>query len=89
MTYQKTDPEFLKLQDSNFVKGCEAIACTPGFRFVLKSYDECNYCTVATLREMFGCCDVVKDPDGGVLATVRGTPYVWFAECPERCTCKL
>lgn len=66
----------------------EAI-CLPGFSFILKSFDECNYCNVNSLREILGHCEVVEDPDGGVLATVRGTPYVWFPEYPERCTCKL
>lgn len=95
-------PAFLRRQDSEaykryvqsymdpatLVKGCEAVACKSGYAFVLKNFDECNVCTVNTLREMFGHCELVRAPDdGGVLAVVRGTPYVWFAEYPEHCTC--
>lgn len=74
--------------DPNFVKGCEAI-CFPEFSFILKSYDECSYCTVKTLRKIFDHCEVVEDDDGGVLAVCKGIPYVWFPETPTHCTCKL
>ena len=69
------------------LEGVEAI-CPARFSFILK-FEVCNFCTIEKILEIFGTCDVDDDPDGGVKVVVRGTPYVWFAEAPEHCTCKL
>ena len=66
----------------------EAIACKPGYRFVIKDLNECNHCTVERIRNLFGHCLIVPDPNDGVLATVKGIPYVWFPRYPDCCTCK-
>ena len=68
--------------------GCEAVAVKIGYRFVLQ-YEECNFCTVETLREIFGQCSVIEDPDLGVWAMVRDEPYVWFDAKPMHCTCRI
>ena len=66
----------------------DAIACQKGFTFLLK-FNECNYCTVDTIRNLLGHCEIRPDNRNGVLAVVRGTPYLWFPDYPTKCTCKL
>ena len=57
----------------------DAIACKKGFTFTLQ-WGLCNHCTVNKLRALLGHCVVEPDSRNGVLAVVRGTPYLWFPD---------